>query len=101
MSSRRRIGGFGTPISLRGNGARFEKTIRRDGSSWQAVTHESARSRAYRWGEDGLLGIYDKEGRLCFAVSFWNGRDSTLKERLFGLAGPEGNHGEDVKEAYY
>src|SRR5262249_26382524 len=59
------------------------------------------RSRAYRWGEDGLLGIADRQGRLCFALALWNERDPILKERLFGLSGPEGNHGEDVKEAYF
>jgi hypothetical protein len=72
-----------------------------DGSVWSYFTHDHARSRAYRWGEDGLLGMCDREGRLCFAIALWNGRDPILKERLFGLAGPEGNHGEDVKEAYY
>jgi hypothetical protein len=59
------------------------------------------RSRAYRWGEDGLLGFTDGQCRLCFALALWNGRDPILKERLFGLTGPEGNHGEDVKEVYY
>src|SRR6202162_2005579 len=63
--------------------------------------HDHARSRAYRWGEDGLLGITDRECRLCFALTLWNGKDPILKERLFGLTGPEGNHGEDVKELYY
>ncbi|MBP2677996.1 MAG: uncharacterized protein H6Q82_1061, partial [Deltaproteobacteria bacterium] len=72
-----------------------------DGSSWDYFPHEHARSRAYRWGEDGLLGITDREGRLCFSLALWNGRDPILKERLFGLTGPEGNHGEDVKEAYF
>jgi hypothetical protein len=72
-----------------------------DGSSWEYFPHEHARSRAYRWGEDGLLGITDREGRLCFSLALWNGRDPILKERLFGLTGPEGNHGEDVKEAYF
>ena len=62
--------------------------------------HDHARSRAYRWGEDGLLGICDDGGRLCFALALWNGADPILKERLFGLTGPEGNHGEDVKELY-
>ena len=57
--------------------------------------------RAYRWGEDGLLGITDRQCRLCFALALWNGRDQILKERLFGLTGPEGNHGEDVKECYF
>ena len=72
-----------------------------DGESWNYLTYEQAMSRAYRWGEDGLLGICDRECRLCFAPAFWNERDPMLKERLFGLCGPEGNHGEDVKECYY
>src|SRR4051794_38845987 len=72
-----------------------------DGDSWNYFPHEHARSRAYRWGEDGLLGITDRECRLCFALALWNGRDVILKERLFGLTGPEGNHGEDVKEDYF
>lgn len=72
-----------------------------DGEPWAYFTHEDACSRAYRWGEDGLLGFTDRECRLCFAVALWNGRDPILKERLFGLTGPEGNHGEDVKECYF
>ena len=72
-----------------------------DGECWGYFTHDHARSRAYRWGEDGLLGLTDRECRLCFAVSLWNGRDPILKERMFGLTGPEGNHGEDVKECYF
>jgi hypothetical protein len=80
-------------------------TVREDysdyGDVWNYFPHDHARSRAYRWGEDGLLGICDRQGRLCFALSLWNGRDPILKERLFGLTGPEGNHGEDVKEAYF
>src|SRR5262245_20781797 len=72
-----------------------------DGSPWQYFPHDHVRSRAYRWGEDGLLGICDRECRLCFALALWNGRDPILKERLFGLAGPEGNHGEDCKECYF
>jgi hypothetical protein len=80
-------------------------TVREDyssgGSCWDYLPHDYARSRAYRWGEDGLLGITDRECRLCFALALWNGRDPILKERLFGLTGPEGNHGEDVKELYY
>jgi hypothetical protein len=72
-----------------------------DGDVWDFFPHDHARSRAYRWGEDGLLGISDREGRLCFAIALWNERDPILKERLFGLSGPEGNHGEDVKECYY
>ncbi|MDH5490590.1 MAG: glucosidase, partial [Myxococcales bacterium] len=80
-------------------------TVREDysagGSSWGDLPHEHARSRAYRWGEDGLLGFTDRRCRLCFGLALWNGRDPILKERLFGLTGPQGNHGEDVKELYY
>ncbi|XP_071495687.1 uncharacterized protein [Diadema antillarum] len=72
-----------------------------DGSCWDYFPHDHARSRAYRWGEDGLLGITDRECRLCFGLSLWNGKDPILKERLYGLTGPEGNHGEDCKECYY
>lgn len=72
-----------------------------DGNSWAYFPHDHARSRAYRWGEDGLLGISDRQCRLCFSIALWNGRDPILKERLYGLNGPEGNHGEDVKECYY
>jgi hypothetical protein len=72
----------------------------KDGECWESFTHEDARSRAYRWGEDGLLGLCDRQGRICFAAALWNGRDPFLKERLFGLNGKEGNHGEDVKEVY-
>jgi hypothetical protein len=80
-------------------------TVREDysphGTAWEAFPHEHARSRAYRWGEDGLGGICDNHQRLCFAVALWNGRDPILKERPFGLTGNEGNHGEDVKEHYF
>lgn len=72
-----------------------------DGASWTYFSHEQARSRAYRWGEDGLLGITDRECRLCFALALWNSRDPILKERLFGLTNLQGNHGEDVKECYH
>lgn len=72
-----------------------------DGAAWGYFPHDHARSRAYRWNEDGLGGISDDKQVLCFAPALWNGRDPILKERLFGLAGPEGNHGEDVKEAYW
>ena len=72
-----------------------------DGEAWKYFSFEQSNSRAYRWGEDGLLGITDRECRLCFSLALWNGRDPMLKERLFGLSGPEGNHGEDVKEAYF
>lgn len=70
-------------------------------TAWEYFPHEQARSRAYRWGDDGLLGITDRECRLCFALALWNGKDPILKERLFGLSGTEGNHGEDVKECYF
>ncbi|MEM7312565.1 MAG: glucosidase, partial [Planctomycetota bacterium] len=80
-------------------------TVREDyspkGTAWEYLSHDASRSRAYRWGEDGIAGISDDMQRLCFAVAMWNGQDSILKERLFGLTGNEGNHGEDVKEAYY
>lgn len=80
-------------------------TVREDyssnGDAWGYFTHDQARSRAYRWGEDGIAGISDIKCNLCFSVALWNGKDSILKERLFGLTGPEGNHGEDVKELYY
>jgi hypothetical protein len=80
-------------------------TVREDysanGDAWDAFPHDHARSRTYRWGEDGLLGISDETSRLCFALALWNEADPLLKERLFGLTGPEGNHGEDVKEYYF
>jgi hypothetical protein len=72
-----------------------------DGNAWDYFTHDQARSRAYRWGEDGLAGISDDQQQLCFALALWNGRDPILKERLFGLTNSEGNHGEDVKEYYF
>jgi hypothetical protein len=72
-----------------------------DGNAWDYFTHDQARSRAYRWGEDGLAGISDSHGVLCFALALWNGNDPILKERLFGLTNSEGNHGEDVKEYYF
>ena len=80
-------------------------TVREDyspgGDAWNFFTHDHARSRAYRWGEDGLAGISDDKQHLCFALALWNGRDAILKERLFGLTNSEGNHGEDVKEYYF
>ena len=80
-------------------------TVREDyspgGTAWEYFPHDHARSRAYRWGEDGLGGISDNHQRLCFALALWNERDPIVKERLFGLTGPQGNHGEDVKEYYY
>ncbi len=72
-----------------------------DGSAWDYFPHDQARSRAYRWNEDGLLGISDRRQLLCFSLALWNGKDPILKERLFGLTGPQGNHGEDVKEYLY
>src|SRR3977135_1967358 len=72
-----------------------------DGNAWDYFSHDHARSRAYRWGEDGLAGISDDRQQLCFAIALWNGKDPILKERLFGLTNSEGNHGEDVKEYYF
>src|SRR5215468_1502062 len=80
-------------------------TVREDysesGDAWDYFTHDQARSRAYRWGEDGLAGISDDQQHLCFAIALWNARDPILKERLFGLTNSESNHGEDVKEYYF
>jgi hypothetical protein len=80
-------------------------TVREDysahGTAWEYLSHDHARSRAYRWGEDGIGGISDRHQFICFALSLWNGKDPILKERLFGLTGNEGNHGEDVKEYYF
>ena len=72
-----------------------------DGDAWAYFPHEHARSRAYRWNEDGLAGISDDRQHLCLALALWNGQDPILKERLFGVTGPQGNHGEDVKECYW
>ncbi|MEB3169057.1 MAG: hypothetical protein VKK97_10035, partial [Synechococcaceae cyanobacterium] len=80
-------------------------TVREDysanGTAWEDFSHDQARSRAYRWGEDGILGISDSSQQLCFALALWNGADSIIKERYFGLTGNQGNHGEDVKEYYF
>jgi hypothetical protein len=80
-------------------------TVREDyspgGTAWDYFTHDQARSRAYRWGEDGLAGFSDSRQLLCVSLALWNGRDPILKERLFGLTNGQGNHGEDVKELYY
>ncbi|HSE38354.1 MAG TPA: glucosidase, partial [Blastocatellia bacterium] len=80
-------------------------TVREDyspnGTAWDFLPHDHARSKAYRWGEDGIGGISDRHQLICFAVALWNGRDPILKERIFGLTGSEGNHGEDVKEYYF
>src|SRR5580658_8814415 len=72
-----------------------------DGEAWDYLPFDQAASRAYRWGDDGLLGLCDNRGLVCFSVALWNGVDPILKERLFGLSGNEGNHGEDVKELYW
>jgi hypothetical protein len=80
-------------------------TVREDysahGNAWGTITHDMARSKAYRWGEEGIAGISDNKQHVCFAFAFWNHRDHILKERFFGLTGAESNHGEDVKELYY
>src|SRR5436190_23044924 len=80
-------------------------TVREDysphGNAWEYFPHDHARSRAYRWGEDGIAGVSDHRQRLCLGLALWNGRDPILKERFFGLTNSEGNHGEDVKEIYY
>src|SRR5512134_3148888 len=80
-------------------------TVREDysphGNAWEYLPHDHARSRTYRWGEDGIAGISDDRQRLCLSLAMWNGKDPILKERLFGLTNSEGNHGEDVKELYY
>src|SRR5262245_39099784 len=80
-------------------------TVREDysagGEAWDYFPHDHARSRAYRWSEDGLAGVSDEHQRICFALALWNGHDPILKERAFGLTGAQGNHGEDLKEYYY
>ena len=80
-------------------------TVREDysanGDAWDYFPHEHARSRAYRWGEDGIAGLCDEKENLCIGIALWNGKDAILKERLFGLTNAQGNHGEDVKELYY
>src|SRR6266446_9924180 len=80
-------------------------TVREDyspgGAAWDFLTHDQSRSHAYRWGEDGIMGISDDRQQLCFALALWNGADPILKERIFGLTNSEGNHGEDVKDYYY
>ena len=73
------------------------RRLHQDGNAWNYFTHDQARSRAYRWGEDGLAGISDDKQLLCFSLALWNGKDAILKERLFGLTNGEGNHGQDVK----
>ena len=92
------LGGLTSPSA---SGARCAKTTAPHGTAWEYFPHDHARSRAYRWGEDGLGGICDRHQKICFALALWNGQDPILKERLFGLTGNEGNHGEDVKEYYF
>src|SRR6185369_3373489 len=96
-----------TPLELWGPylSERQWGTVREDysanGDAWNYLPHDHARSRAYRWGEDGIAGISDYSQYLCFALAFWNHKDPILKERMFGLTNSEGNHGEDCKELYY
>lgn len=91
---------WGTYLPLRGWGVARED-YSENGEFWSYLNYDDSRRKAYRWGEDGLLGWCDQLCRLCLAPVLWNGQDDHLKERLFGLSGPEGNHGEDVKEVYY
>src|SRR5437773_3558687 len=91
---------WGTYLSERPGGT-VREDYSRDGSAWEYFPHDHARSKAYRWGEDGIAGICDRHQTICFALALWNGRDPFLKERLFGLTGNQGNHGEDVKEYYF
>ncbi|MGE5295297.1 MAG: MGH1-like glycoside hydrolase domain-containing protein [Solirubrobacterales bacterium] len=108
-AERRRLDEAGTGTPWRKWGPYLSErqwgTVREDysqnGDAWNYFTHDQSRSRAYRWGEDGLAGFSDEKQRLCFALALWNGQDPILKERLFGLTGGEGNHGEDVKEYYF
>ncbi len=94
-------GTTGARISASASGAPSARTTAPDGTAWDYFPHDHARSRAYRWGEDGLAGFSDVEQRLCLALALWNGRDPILKERIFGLTGQEGNHGEDAKEYWW
>ena len=96
-----RTGACGGRTSPSAPGARCARTTARTARAWEHFDHDQARSRAYRWNEDGLGGISDEQQRLCFALALWNGRDPILKERAFGLTGNQGNHGEDVKEYYF
>ena len=96
-----RVAAVGSRMSATGNGARCARITAPDGDAWDYFPHDHARSRAYRWGEDGIAGLGDDQLHLCLALALWNGNDPILKERLFGLTNAEGNHGEDVKELYY
>ena len=100
-STTRAAGGAGGRTSATGPGPPSARTTATDGDAWGYLPHDLARSKAYRWGEDGIAGVCDRYQLLCFAPAFWNGRDPILKERLFGLTPDEGNHGEDVKEYYF
>ena len=91
---------FGPYLSERAWGT-VREDYSADGKAWKYFPYEHARMRAYRWNEDGLAGLCDMEQRMCFALTLWNGRDPFLKERIFGLSGPEGNHGEDTKEYWW
>ena len=91
----------GASTSASGGGGRFREDYSADGEASDCLPHDHARSRAYRWGEDGLAGFCDIEQRLCLSLALWNGRDPMLKERAFGLTGSQGNHGEDVKEYWW
>ncbi len=97
----RNIGSAGGPISANGPGERCAKITALAARRGKPCPHDHARSKAYRWNEDGLAGICDRHQYVCFALALWNGRDPILKERMFGLTGPEGNHGEDAKEYYF
>src|SRR6186713_1280318 len=91
---------WGTYVSDRAWGT-VREDYSADGNAWDYFPHDHARSRAYRWGEDGIAGVSDHKQRLCLSLGLWNGRDPILKERIFGLSNSEGNHGEDAKELYY
>ena len=86
---------------MSGNGGRYARNDSQGGDAWTYVSHDQARFRSYRWGEDGLAGISDDRQLLCLSLALWNGRDPILKEHLFGLTNAEGNHGEYVKEYYF
>ena len=91
---------WGSYVSERAWGT-VREDYSKDGAVWDYFPFEQARSKAFRWNEDGIAGICDRKQHICFALALWNERDPFLKERLFGLSGPEGNHGEDVKEYYF
>ena len=92
---------YGVLMLATGNGVRCVKIIVLTVDAWNFITHDMSRSKAYRWGEEGIAGICDDKQFLCFAVALWNKKDPILKETFFGLSNGQGNHGEDVKEIYY